>query len=48
MEAREVLEKVKNNELSIEEAEKYCKKEPFVELGYAKLDTYLEIRSGFA
>ena len=33
MEAREVLEKVKNNEISIEEAEKYFKKEPFEEMG---------------
>ena len=39
LEAREVLEKVKNNEISIEEAEKYFKKEPFEEMGYAKLDT---------
>ena len=35
LEAREVLEKVKNNEISIEEAEKYFKKEPFEEMGYA-------------
>ena len=48
LEAREVLEKVKNNEISIEEAEKYFKKEPFEEMGYAKLDTHREIRSGFA
>ena len=46
LEAREVLEKVKNNEISIEEAEKYFKKEPFEEMGYAKLDTHREIRSG--
>ena len=32
---------------SIEEAEKYFKKEPFEEMGYAKLDTHREIRSGF-
>ena len=29
-------------------AEKYFKKEPFEEMGYAKLDTHREIRSGFA
>ena len=28
--------------------EKYFKKEPFEEMGYAKLDTHREIRSGFA
>ena len=42
MEAREVLEKVKNNEISIEEAEKYFKKSRYEEMGYAKLDTHRE------
>lgn len=42
------IRKSKNNEISIEEAEKYFKKEPFEEMGYAKLDTHREIRSGFA
>ena len=30
------------------EAEKYLKREPFEELGFAKLDTHRKIRSGFA
>ncbi len=47
MEAREVLEQVKAGSITIEEAEKYFKKQPFEELGYAKLDTHREIRSGF-
>lgn len=47
METIEVLEKVKNGEISIEEAEKYFRKQPFEELGYAKLDSHREIRSGF-
>lgn len=47
MEAREILEQVKAGNLSIEEAEKYFRKQPFEELGYAKLDTHREIRSGF-
>lgn len=47
MEAREVLEQVKAGKISIEDAEKYFKKQPFEELGYAKLDTHREIRSGF-
>lgn len=47
MEAREVLEQVKAGNISIEEAEKYFKKQPFEELGYAKLDTHREVRSGF-
>lgn len=47
MEAREILEQVKAGEISIEEAEKFFKKRPFEELGYAKLDSHREIRSGF-
>lgn len=47
MDAREVLKKVKTGELSVEEAEGYFKKKPFEDMGYAKLDTYREIRSGY-
>lgn len=47
MEARNVLEQVKAGVLSIEEAERYFQKQPYEELGFAKLDTYREIRSGF-
>lgn len=47
METREVLEQVRSGVLSVEEAEKYFRKQPFVELGYAKLDSHREIRSGF-
>lgn len=47
MEIREVLEKVREGSLSVEEAESYFQKRSFEELGYAKLDTYREIRSGF-
>lgn len=47
MEARKVLEQVKAGSISIEEAEKYFKKQPFEELGYAKLDTHRQMRSGF-
>lgn len=47
MEAREILMQVKEGRLSVEDAEKYFKKQPFEELGYAKLDSHREIRSGF-
>lgn len=47
MEAKEVLEQVKAGKLSIEDAERFFKKQPFEELGYAKLDSHREIRSGF-
>ncbi|QAT42234.1 nickel pincer cofactor biosynthesis protein LarB [Aminipila luticellarii] len=48
METREVLQKLKNGELSLEEAEQYFRRQPFEELGYAKLDTHRKVRSGFA
>lgn len=47
MKAREILEQVKHGEISVEEAEKYFKREPFEEMGYAKLDSHREVRSGF-
>lgn len=48
MEARDILEKVKSGELTVEEAESYFRREPFEEMGYAKLDTHRKLRSGFA
>ena len=47
MELRDMLERVKNGEVSLEEAEKYFAKKPFEDMGYAKLDTQREIRSGY-
>lgn len=47
METLEILKKVKSGEITLEEAESYFRKAPFVDLGYAKLDTHREIRSGF-
>lgn len=47
MEVRSILERVQKGELSVIEAEKYLKKQPFEDIGYAKLDTHREVRSGF-
>ena len=47
METKEILEQVRNGKLSVEEAERHFKKQPFEELGYAKLDSHREVRSGF-
>lgn len=47
METREILEQVKSGSISIEEAERFFRKQPFEEMGYAKLDTHREVRSGF-
>lgn len=46
-EIKDLLEKVQNGALSVEEAEKYLRRQPFEEMGFAKLDTHREIRSGF-
>lgn len=48
METHEILEKVQRGELSVSDAEQYFRKQPFEEMGYAKLDTHRKIRSGFA
>lgn len=47
METKEILEKYKAGEITIEEAEHYFSRKPFEELGYAKIDTHREVRSGF-
>lgn len=47
METREVLEKVQNGKMSLDEAEQYFRRAPFDEMGYAKLDTHRKMRSGF-
>ncbi|MDE5863173.1 MAG: nickel pincer cofactor biosynthesis protein LarB [Lachnospiraceae bacterium] len=47
MEIKKMLEQVKSGEISVEDAEKYLRRQPFEELGYAKLDFHREVRSGF-
>lgn len=47
METREILQKVKDGQLTIEEAESFFRRQPFEEMGYAKLDTHRKMRSGF-
>lgn len=47
MEVRDILEQLKNGKMSVDEAESILKRQPFEELGYAKLDTHREVRSGF-
>jgi len=47
MQTKEILEQVKRGELSVEEAEALFARQPFEELGYAKLDRHREVRSGF-
>lgn len=47
METREILEKFKLGEITIDEVENYFRRAPFDEMGYAKLDTHRQVRSGF-
>lgn len=47
METREILEKFKSGEMSLEEAESHLKKQPYEEYGFAKLDSHREVRQGF-
>ena len=45
---KELLQAVANGEISVEKAELELKMKPFVELGYAKLDTHRKLRQGVA
>ena len=47
MTTREILEKVRNGEIPVEEAESFFKDRPYEDLGFARLDTSREMRSGF-
>ena len=47
METQEILKKVKTGEISVEEAELFFRRQPFEEMGYAKLDMHRKMRSGF-
>lgn len=48
MDMQTVLQKVKDGEMSVEEAERYFRRQPYEEMGYAKLDMHRKMRSGFA
>lgn len=47
MDSKRVLEQVRDGSLSVEEAASYFNRKAYEDMGYAKLDTYREIRSGF-
>jgi NCAIR mutase (PurE)-related protein len=47
MDLYKLLHDVKNNQISIEEAEKQLKKLPYEDMGFAKLDHHRSLRSGF-
>lgn len=45
---KKILEQYKNNEISLEDALLELKKEPFEDIGYAKVDHHRKIRQGVA
>ena len=47
MDVRKLLEDVKNERVSIEDASEQLKQLPYEDLGFAKLDHHRQIRSGF-
>lgn len=48
MDVTEVLQKVKNGEISVEEAESIFRRKPIEDIGHANLDMHRKVRSGFA
>lgn len=47
MELEQLLTDVHNGSVSVEEAMRQLRRQPFEEMGYAKLDTHRKLRSGF-
>lgn len=48
MEITDLLEQVKSGSLSVKEAEQLLKRQPFEEMGFAKLDVHRKVRQGCA
>ena len=42
-----ILEKVQSGEMSVQDAETFLKTAPYMDLGFAKLDSHRKVRSGF-
>ena len=47
MDTMEILRAVRAQEMTVEEAELQLRKQPFEDLGFAKLDLHRKLRSGF-
>ena len=43
----DLLKKVSEKEMSVEEAALILKKEPFEDIGFAKVDTHRKLRQGY-
>ena len=46
MDVKDLLESVKNGSVSVEEAESILRSQPYVDMGFAKVDTHRRIRQG--
>ena len=48
MDTREILEQLQNGDISIDEAERSLKRQPYEDLGFAHLDMHRKVRTGYA
>lgn len=48
MQTREILKKLQNNEMTLDEAENFINRKTFEEMGFAKLDNNRKERTGFS
>ncbi|MBR1571892.1 MAG: nickel pincer cofactor biosynthesis protein LarB [Lachnospiraceae bacterium] len=48
MDTREILEQLQNGDISIEEAERYLRRQPYEDMGFAHLDMHRKVRTGYA
>lgn len=47
MDIKKLLEKVKKNEITVDDAELLLRRKPYEDMGFARLDTHRGIRAGF-
>ncbi len=48
MDTREILEQLQNGQITLDQADGLLRRQPYEELGYAKLDMHRKVRSGCA
>ena len=48
MEIQEILNQVKDGTMSVEDATLHLRRQPYEEMGYAKLDMHRKVRTGFS
>lgn len=48
MDTREILEQLQKEQITLDQADHLLRRQPYEELGYAKLDMHRKVRSGCA